>query len=535
MRVSAGLPGVVPGMLPGVPERGPEHHLLSATPMSTAVSELDNAKAVREDGLVEGEDGVLFPKEEQVPTVKETLGSIFELAVPMVICLILILVNEVVNTIVIGRAGSGEQLAAVGIANMMQNCCGLSIGLGLAGALDTFVSQAYGAGEYEVMHRSLHRCRIVMTMTLVVIIPVLWFSEPILLFLRQDAAIAAYAGQYNKVTSFGLFAFFQKDALGKFMMNQNNPWPPTAVAFFTSILHVGWAVLFVCYLDLGNMGIGLANVVTWYLQFFALSVWVAHEAGGMGFTKREVLWGDWPSWDELQEYLKVAIPAVVALCSEWWVWEICALLVGYLGPVELAAHVSTINFNAMLSMTSLGYTIAITTLFGNAIGANQPRTARKTLLVSICVIMANWFALAVPTVFGSNFVAKAYSSDPEVQRTMQPLLRLLTVAWCFDSFQNALGGALRAAGMQDFVATAFLIAYYCVMLPLGSFLAFRFGYGVLGFWLSFSSGTFVAAAILTAKTFTIDIAKVAADAAAEFANADKTEKDDECPTGTTMI
>ena len=34
---------------------------------------------------------------------------------------------------------------------------------------------------------------------------------------------------------------------------------------------------------------------------------------------------------------------MMQLCGEWWYWEVCALVVGYLGPEPLAAHVAAIN------------------------------------------------------------------------------------------------------------------------------------------------------------------------------------------------
>ena len=36
--------------------------------------------------------------------------------------------------------------------------------------------------------------------------------------------------------------------------------------------------------------------------------------------------------------------------SEWWFWEICALLVGFLGTVPLAAHVAANQFIALTFM-----------------------------------------------------------------------------------------------------------------------------------------------------------------------------------------
>ena len=39
----------------------------------------------------------------------------------------------------------------------------------------------------------------------------------------------------------------------------------------------------------------------------------------------------------------------VQVCSELWFWEICALLMGYLGPTPLAAHVAAMNLVTVLA------------------------------------------------------------------------------------------------------------------------------------------------------------------------------------------
>ena len=39
----------------------------------------------------------------------------------------------------------------------------------------------------------------------------------------------------------------------------------------------------------------------------------------------------------------------VQVCSELWFWEICALVMGYLGPTPLAAHVAAMNLVTVLA------------------------------------------------------------------------------------------------------------------------------------------------------------------------------------------
>ena len=89
------------------------------------------------------------------------LREISHIWLPMMCNNVLTLLNEFSNTLFLGHSGSDAELAAVGLGNMMQNCCAVTLGIGLTGALDTFVNQAYGAGQHALCAQYLQRSRII--------------------------------------------------------------------------------------------------------------------------------------------------------------------------------------------------------------------------------------------------------------------------------------------------------------------------------------------------------------------------------------
>ena len=52
-----------------------------------------------------------------------------------------------INLVFIGKLDDPVLLASVGMGNCLMNMLGLSIVIGLSGAMDTLVSQAFGAGN----------------------------------------------------------------------------------------------------------------------------------------------------------------------------------------------------------------------------------------------------------------------------------------------------------------------------------------------------------------------------------------------------
>mmetsp|Transcript_114058 Transcript_114058/g.362628 ORF Transcript_114058/g.362628 Transcript_114058/m.362628 type:complete len:511 (+) Transcript_114058:95-1627(+) len=461
---------------------------------------------------VAGASGLLGDGAEPRPSTKVILEEIIKMALPNILTYVILLINELTNTVMLGHAGRPAALAAVGLANVMQNCFALSVGFGICGALDTLVSQAYGAGRHEVTCHCLQRCRIILTLQLIWMVPLLWFSGNWLHFIHQDPEVARDAGEYNRASVWGLFAVFQFEAGMKFLQNRNDPNPPAIIGAITSVLHVGWCSLFVLYWKMGNAGAGYANAVTWWSQFLLISIYLVRSSTRMGMSKRSLLWLEAAGWREWKEFGKQAIPSTVQLCSEWWFWEVCTLAVGYLGPTALAAHVSTMNWTVVSFMPAIGMQAATATLAGNALGANLPRKAMKTVLLCVWCNIAMWSVIALFTVLGRGVLSKVYTNDPEIEDVMQKLLCIFAVAGYFDSSQNVMGGALRGMGRTTVAVKTYIVAYWIVMLPCGCLLAFPLHLGIYGLWVSFVIGTVIAVLIFALTLRKVDYSLLAREA-----------------------
>ncbi|CAE7263011.1 slc47a1 [Symbiodinium natans] len=367
-------------------------------------------------------------------------------AMPNIGSNLLLLANEQINVIWLGKTSSAASLAAVGLGNMMQNCLGLSIGWGILAALDSFVSQAYGAGNQEVACAHFQRGRFIATLQLVWIIPTLLSSERLLLSLGQGAEVSMLASHYNRATAPALFCLFQYQALAKFLQNQCITTPPLIINIFTSLLHVVWCTIFVAKMGLGNTGAGYANAMTWTTQWFLISLYVMKIAPKLGMTRRDVFFPGKGTFQEWGKYLKVALPCVLQMSSEWWFWEINALLVGFLGTVPLAAHVAANQFIGLSFMPAMGISSAAAALIGKMLGANRPTDARRYVKACIFCNLLVWLTIALGVLCGNHAVASMYVRPGEVSILMQSLLVIFAFAGLPDTTQHIMSGALRGMG-----------------------------------------------------------------------------------------
>lgn len=203
------------------------------------------------------------------------------------------------------------------------------------------------------------------------------------------------------------------------------------------------------------------------------------------------------------------MPCVLHTSSEWWFWEICALAVGYLGTLQLAAHVASIQFVTLVFMPCVGISSAAATLVGNSLGAGAPRTAKRFAILCIALNLGTWSAVASFMVFGGKLLASMYVPAGAVSDLMQSLLVIYACAGFFDTTQNVMAGALRGMGKMAITSAVYVLAYYGLMLPVGCMLAFRGGLGVKGIWYAFGLGTSVAVLVFSAVLRKTNFAELA--------------------------
>ncbi|CAK9035302.1 unnamed protein product [Durusdinium trenchii] len=407
---------------------------------------------------------------EALPRVRQTALELMKIALPTMFSNFLTLLNEFTNTVCLGHVGNDAELAAVGLGNMMQNCFGLSIAFGLSTALDTLVSQAHGAGEHNLCIHYLQRSRVILTLQLLWMFPILWFSEDLLIAVGQHKDVARHACSYNRAAAFGLFFLFQHQNTLSFMRNKNMPNAAAWIAGVTSTLHIAWAVLFIVVCDLGNEGAGLANFTTWTLQCLSGAVVLVCKSSSLGGNAWKLLGVQKEGFQGWRTFLAIGIPGTLQMCGEWWFWEICALIIGFLGPTPLAGHVTTINLVALLFMPTVALSNAASTVVGNSIGEMRPKKSRQAAWTATGMDFLLWTVLAIILLTGVKYVVVLLTADPDVQAITVQLIKIYCVAGYFDNIQNVIGGALRGVGINKLPAAVYLVCYYLIMLPLGCYM-----------------------------------------------------------------
>lgn len=157
---------------------------------------------------------------------------------------------------------------------MLCNISGYSIGFGMLSALDTLISQAFGAKEYRQMGLFSQRAMAILTLCCIPII-LLWRNGTTFILhhaLFIDSETAAMSGIWAKYISFGVWPSFMFEVLKKFLQGQNIIWPIMIATGVGLTCNVGLNHLFLAKWGMGFSAPGMEALIFVMLTLLSLAM-----------------------------------------------------------------------------------------------------------------------------------------------------------------------------------------------------------------------------------------------------------------------
>uniref|UniRef100_A0A3B4B4K9 Multidrug and toxin extrusion protein n=1 Tax=Periophthalmus magnuspinnatus TaxID=409849 RepID=A0A3B4B4K9_9GOBI len=355
-----------------------------------------------------------------------------------------------VSTAFTGHLGK-TQLASVALAIAVINVTGISVGAGLTLACDTLISQTFGSGNLKQVGVILQRGVLILLLACLPCAAILLNTEGILILFRQSRNVARLAQIYVNIFLPSLPATFMYLLQSRYLQNQGIIWPQLITGVIGNVVNAVMNYVFLFSLKLDVAGSGAANAICQYFMAIFLFIYIYVK----GIYKST--WSGW-SAECLQEwgpFMWLAIPSMLMLCLEWWVYEIGGFLAGIISESELAAQSAVYELVTLNYMIPLGIGATASVRVGSALGAGKIEQAKLSAKVPVVLI-------------------------------------IITV--CI-SLQGMCGGVIRGAGKQTFGAVCNFLGYYFIGLPVGASLMFAAKMGILGFWTGLCLSAFIQATI----------------------------------------
>ncbi|XP_039652245.1 multidrug and toxin extrusion protein 1-like [Perca fluviatilis] len=411
------------------------------------------------------------------PDYRHELVQLFKLAGPVIISQLMVFMISFVSTVFCGHLGKTE-LAAVALSISVVNVTGLSIGAGLSLTCDTLISQTYGSGNLKRVGVILQRGVLILLLACFPCWAILINTEPLLLAVKQSPEVASIAQLYVKIFMPALPAAFMYQLQGRYLQNQGIIWPQVVTGVIANILNAIINYLFLYCLDMGVAGSAAANAISQYLLAVILFAYICCR----GLHK--ATWGGW-TLDCLQEwgpFVRLAIPSMLMLCLEWWLFEIGGFLAGVISETELGAHSIAYELMALAYMFPLGFAAAASVRVGNALGAGNIEQAKLSSKVPIiCAFIVACF-VGSSISLARNVIGYIFTSEQDILQRVADVMIILGLLHLADAVAGVAGGVLRGAGKQLIGALCNLVGYYFIGFPIGVSLMFAANMGIVGLW-----------------------------------------------------
>jgi MATE family multidrug resistance protein len=377
------------------------------------------------------------------------------------------------------------------------------LGSGFAKAVMPMVAAALARGDETQVRRDTRMGLWLSIAFGIVVLPVFWWSEPILLALGQKPEVAAVARDYLQIVGYGMVPALCVTVLQSYLSALGR----TQVVLWVTLAAVGlnvavnWALIFGNwgFPELGAQGAAVATISTQVMSLVVLGVYAGLLRDLRRFHMFQRFWR--PDWPAFRQVWRLGVPIGLTGLAEGGLFHASAVMMGWIGTVELAAHGIALEVAALTFMLHVGLssaaTIRVAQFDGRRDRAGLRRAARMAVAISLVMAIASVILfLTMPEPIVGLFLDR---TKPESATILAYGVVLLMVAGLFqlaDAMQVMALGLLR--GMQDTRVPMWLaaVSYWMIGIPASYVLAFPMGYGGVGLWLGLVVGLFCAAASL---------------------------------------
>lgn len=415
-----------------------------------------------------------------------TYKYILKMALPAIAGLSTQMIVSLVDTAMVGRLPNAEySLAAMGLG-VLATWALISFFSSLATGTHVLTARRFGEKDYPAIGDVLNTSLIIALMigTLVGFLgssSAYYISD----FFAADPKVDQLAGDYLFFRFMGIPFFLLSVSYRGFFFGIGK----TKIFMFSGILVNFLNILFNYILIFGafgieGMGLAGAGLGSTLATFFDASFYLVVSALP-SYRKKYLYFKNFRFIKSIgRSILKISVPVSFQNIFILIGFLSFVAITGLIGTREQAASQVVISALFMSIMPCFGFGIAVQTMVGNELGKNSIPKAK--LLSYETSKLATVYTLLLGTIFifFPKIILILITTDPEVIKTAEPIIRIAGFAQIFYAIGVVLANGLQAAGQTFFVMLADVIVNWVILIPLAYFLGVFFDFGLIGAWIA---------------------------------------------------
>lgn len=409
-------------------------------------------------------------------SIREHLRRTLQLAVPVMLGRIGILVMVAVDTAMTGHQGPVE-LAYYALALAPQIPM-LLVGIGLLLGTVVLTAQADGAGDTRTCGRIWRVALIHAGIFGVLFMMLCQGGEAFLALTGQSPELTHGGGQVLIMLGWGLPGLLLFSASTFFLEGISRPLPGMFVMLAANILN---AALNWIFIDgnlgapaLGAEGAALGTTIVRWCMFAAIAAYIWTR---LDRVKYGLALGPARDGHLGKRLRRIGYPMGLAHGMEASAFSSLTLFAGLLGAVEVSGYLITMNLVATVFMAAIGFATAASVRVANAVGRQDAHGARAAGWVAVGSAGAIMVFLGIIFFTIPDLLSAIYASDTRITAVAVPTLLVAAFVLLPDGVQAVLMGALRGSADVWPATALYFISFWLVMVPCGYYLGITRGGG----------------------------------------------------------
>lgn len=426
---------------------------------------------------------------------KDNYVSIIRLGLPILIGQLGMIIVGFADNIMVGQY-STEALASASFVNNIFNVAILAC-IGFTYGLTPLVGALFSQKRYDTIGAILRNglfLNTVFSLIILGIMTILYFNVD---RMGQPEELLPLIRPYYLLYLAGLIPISVFNVFAQWAYAINRTKMPMWIILIANIANViGNYMLIYGVWDCPELGLTGAGISTLFSRVLSMVCILAVFFGFKEYRKyREGFTQNHISKLHLAQINRTSWPVALQMAFETGAFSLSAIMAGWLGKIPLA------SFQVMLIVGTLGFCIyysfaaSVSVLVSNAAGLNDNAKIRRISFAGFHILLAiATISSLVFIIFGETLI-RAFTDDTAVIITSLSLIFPLVLYQYGDATQINFANALRGtSNVMPMLWIAF-VSYIIVGLPSTYLLAFTFGLGLYGIFLSFSVSLFLAATL----------------------------------------
>ena len=409
----------------------------------------------------------------------------------------------VVDSIMVGHyGGDGSSLgalslAACSLANSLFSVV-LVFGIGLAYGVTPLIANADGTKDKNKITAFFRNSIIIGGFSGFMLFVFISLSSSLLRFMDQPKEVVELAIPYFNILGFSLIPLMLFLSLKQFAEGLSFTKQAMFISLIANIINVGLNYLFIFgkfgFKEMGLNGAGWATFLSRVIMFVIMFVYIVkskHFKDYLDGLKLKLA-----SFKIIREILDISIPIAFQFLFEVGAFAFAAIMMGWLGTNQLAAHQIAISIASITYMMASGISAAATVRVGNALGRKNNMELRNSAFAAFILGLAFMFLCALLFIAFHDYLPFLFNDNIEVVKLASSLIVIAAFFQVSDGVQVIGLGALRGISDVKLPTLITVLAYWVVGLPIAYFLAFILDFGAVGIWYGLLIGLSLAAALM---------------------------------------